>query len=280
MLDTLCRLLYTRVMSLVYRSFLEDDERVLKVFRKPIIFITHIVVLRACLWALLVLGVWYFYPAYNFEKRLWFDLNYVWQGLAGLGALHALGPVFFWYMNALVMTNESLIIIEWPKLFVRKSTRIDFHNLDEIAVERIGFKSFLLNYGNVILSKVNGGDEHQLPRMSRPGRVAKIIENYRENYLDHKNFTEESALKGLLSNMVQRQVGDEGQPDRVVYRSAPRVVVEEPPDEAAEVISRLAKAPSQTVKKVFRRQNFEDLPETEIEKRLDDTGGIDLDLDR
>ncbi len=265
-------------MALGFSSFLEDDERVIKVFRKPIFFVGRSFLLRVVLWALLVGAFWFFYPAYNFEKRMWFDLNYVWQILLVFGVIHSLGPVFFWYVNALVMTNESLIIIEWPKFFVRRSTRIDFHNLDEIAVERLGFRSFLLNYGNLILSKVNGGDAHLIARLSRPGRTAKIIETYRENYLDNKNFTEESALKGLLSNMVQRHVGDDGAPNRVVYKRP--VVTEEAPDEVAEVVENVIAAPKKVVKKTFQKKNFDNLDDTEIEKELDDTGGIDIDLDK
>ena len=114
------------------------------------------------------------------------------------------------------MSNESLIIIDWPKLFEKRFTRIDFHNLDEITVEKVGFGAFSLNYGMLTFQKVNGGEEFNVSQINRPNKVARIIESYRENILNQKNFTEESALKGLLSQMVQTHVKDNGQPDREI----------------------------------------------------------------
>ncbi len=260
-------------MKFGYGGFLEDDEQVLKVFRRPLVFLAKPLCLRVLFWGTLVFLWWFFYPAYFYEKKVWFDLNYVWQALALVGFINCMMPTFFWYMNAIVMTNESIIIIDWPRFFVRRSSRIDFHNLDEVTVERVGVRSFLFNYGNIIFGKVNGGDQHLVPRISRPSRAARIIENYREWHLDQKNFTEESALKGLLSGMVQRHVGDKGQPERSKddkkYITNP--VIQEAEDTETIVVRKPKSHHSKPV-----RTNVDDV---QVEKELDDTGGIDIDLE-
>lgn len=268
-------------MNWGFGAFLEDDEKVLRVFRRPVIFTLPWLIIRLALWGGVVGVVWFFYPAYN-----QMDLSYVWQGLALLGIIHTLAPLWQWYVNALVMTNESLIIVDWPRLWERRSTRIDFHNLDEITVERTGIKSFMLNYGNLLLAKINGGGEHVVSNLSRPRRAARIMEDYREWHLDQKNFTEESALKGLLSGIVQRHVGDAGQPER---RKAPEryetqsepnqnVVPSHPTDRVP--TSETNQQPiTEKIKRPFRRKNFDNLDDIEVEKRLDDTGGLDIDLE-
>ena len=262
---------------------MEDDEQVLRVFRRPLLFSIPGFTWRVLLWVLVVAAVWFFYPAYN-----QYNISYVWQALAVLGFVHSVSPLWKWYFNALVMTNESLIIVDWPKLWERRSTRIDFHNLDEITVERSGVKSFMLNYGNLMLAKINGGGEHVVYGLARPTKAARAIEDYREWHLDKKNFTEESALKGLLSGIVQRHVGEQGQPERqrrgaryeTTYEPADNKVESHPTERIVErVVPVAAVATEASPKKSFRKKNYDDMPDTEIEKDLDDTGGIDLDLD-
>lgn len=264
-------------MNWGFGAFLEDDENVLRVFRRPVLFSIPGFAVRALTWVVIVGAVWFFYPKYN-----QLNMTYVWQGLAFLGFVHTFTPMWKWYFNALVMTNESLIIVDWPTLWERRSTRIDFHNLDEITVERTGIKSFMLNYGNLCLAKINGGGEHLVRGLARPTKTARSIEDYREWHLDKKNFTEESALKGLLSGIVQRHVGERGQPERR-RRGARYETTYEPTENRVEtnnttIIEKVV-APSEPAKKKFHKKNFENLPDTEVEKDLDDTGGIDIDLD-
>lgn len=266
-----------------FKAFLETDEKVLRVFRQPILFSIPAFTIRACFWLAIVVTIWFFYPAYN-----QFNVSYIWQGLVLLGFLHTFTPVWKWYFNALVMTNESLIIVDWPKLWERRSTRIDFHNLDEITVERNGIKSFMLNFGNLCFAKINGGEQLTVKALTRPTRTARIIEDYREWFLDQKNFTEESALKGILSGLVQRHVGQQGQPERV-RRDARYETVSHAPQNETEIetgktvvrdgiLNGAADFKTQP-RKPFHKKNYDYLPDTEIEKNLDDTGGIDIDLD-
>ena len=257
-------------MRFLYRGFLEDDEKIKKVFRRPVIFIIQPMIFWGVTWALVVGACWYFYPQYNLEQS--FDLSLIWQIALIVGIIHTLIPGIAWYINAIVMTNESVIIIDWPKIFERRSTRIDLHNLDEITTERVGWRSFFLNYGNVIFNKVNGGEPIVVEKMWRPTRVARVVETYREWSLDKKNFTEESALKGLLSHVVKRHVGDHGQPlrekryDRYETTHDPLEAVEPERPQSIAPVRRRSKPVTQTDSGL------------EIEKQLDDTGGIDIDL--
>ncbi len=293
----------------IFNCFLEEDEFIIKVFRQPLFFFFHSIFLRAIFWGGLAFSIWFFYPRYEFAENLNFDINYIWQAVALVGILHSIGPFCFWYINSIIMTNESLIIVDWPKLFIRRSTRIDFHNLDEVTVEKLGIRAFLMNYGNIVLSKVNGGEAYTIPSISGPTRCARTIESYREKILDEKNFTEESALKGLLGGMVQRHVGDHGQPEpekrhaftrryenskhyqeeehyensqdlrevvrEIRYEKSPQPYFDHRQERRAQPM------PKRNIYQKFfgKKQEIQD-KDILVEKELDDGGGIDIDLGR
>ncbi len=266
-------------MHVIFSGFLEEDEKIKRVFRRPFLFALRPFLFWLIIWGGITFALWFFYPRYNLEYVKSYDLNLAWQLTAFIGICFILSPWFGWFVNAIVMTNESVVVVEWPKLFVRRSTRIDLHNLDEITTERVGWRSFFLNYGDVIFNKVNGGAPIIVKDMSCPNRIARVIETYREWSIDQKNFTEESALKGLLSHVVKRHVGETGQPHR--RRRYDRYDTEHNPQEVIEETGELVEEP---VRVVHTREIKRGKPVTqsdrniEIEKELDDTGGIDIDL--
>lgn len=274
-------------LKIGFGQFLEEDEKVHHVFRTPVLFMLFRVLINVAIWGGMAYGVWYFFRSYNAH-----DLTLIWQTAVAWAAYKILGSFFHWYYNAIIMTNESLLFIDWKKLFHRNFARIDFHNLDEIEVEKKGLRSFAWNYGTLRFQKVNGGGEIVVPHMNRPSYCARVIERYRESMIDHKNFTEESALKGLLSQMVQRHVGENGQPDRELEEAIDKVQgkgnTNTPSvplfEKAGEEPTRQKKSFFEKIKernkpKPQKERHFESMS-IEVEKELDDDGGIEFDLDR
>ncbi len=267
--------------------FIEEDETIFRVFRTPFLFIIPRLVFSALFWGALAYGVWYFYRSYSLESVsgmvTTYNLSFLWGGLVLLMLYKVIGSLGFWYYNGIIMTNESLVFVDWKKLFHRNFSRIDFHNLDEIEIEKKGLKSFFMNYGTLRFQKVNGGGEIVVPCMNRPLWVSRTIEKYREEILDSKNFTEESALKHLLSQMVQQHVGINGQPSR---KGEDYELLQEDFYEIAGKQKKIMK-PKPPQKKTsfgsfFKRgkKSTKAEPSIEVEKELDDTGGIDIDLGR
>lgn len=258
-------------MRFIFNGFLEKDEKIEKVFRRPVIFALRPFVLWTMLWTIITGVLWYFYPTYKLDSVAFYDLNLVWQFSALLGIGFALSPWVYWYVNSIVMTNESVVVIEWPKPFMRRSTRIDLHNLDEITTEKIGWKSFVLNFGDIVFNKVNGGMPIVVKNMSCPTRIARVIETYREQAIDQKNFTEESALKGVLSHVVRRHVGEAGQPERRRVSDGYYETTRDSNDESSS-------GTHISLQKKKGKPVDQSLDGVEFEKELDDTGGIDIDL--
>jgi len=231
-----------------FESFLEDNEEVMRVFRRPFSFAFVKMLWRATIWGGMAWILWFLYP----ERLFW-----GWIFVGGFAIFKVSSSFLHWYLNAILMTSENIIFVDWERPFQRRSTRIDYWNLDQVQTERIGFWAFFWNFGNLHFQKVNGGELIMFSNANRPVRTAKIIEGIREDMVDAKNFTEESALKNLLSQLVDRHVREEGQP----VREAEKPVVEPPAP---------AKKPKKTTVESER---------IEVEKKLDDTGGIEFDLD-
>ena len=259
--------------NLTFRIFLEEDERVIKVFRCPFMLAIGPIMLKGLIWLGMIYVMWFLYHRYNEV-----DLRLLWMGLGVLAFYQVFGGFFSWYYNAIVMTNEGLIFVKWKKLFDRSYTRIDFHNLDEIEVTKRGIRSFFLNYGTMNFQKVNGGDSYEVKRMNRPVTVSRIIEKYREDMINAKNFTEESALKHLLSQMVQSHVGEYGQPSREMEQyklnqEKAHLDLNISEKDKEELLAQKLAKKLKTKKPKFERQRIE------VEKELDDDGGIGIDLD-
>jgi hypothetical protein len=266
-----------RWKQLGFRGFLEDDEMVEEIFRRPFSFTFSDILVRAFLWGGLAWGVWWFYPRYDGYGELFFQG--IWFALLLFALYKILGAFLYWYVNAVLMTNENIIFVDWPKLFQRRSTRIDYWNLDQIEVERIGWQSFLYNYGTLNFQKVSGGDLFSFTRMSKPHKVAKIIEAYRELQVDNKNFTEESALKDLLSNMVQSHVRGSGQPERPEAGALSVKEKIEPSSPKKKKSNNKKGWFGELSKNAPEKFGSVEVLEIEVEKKLDDEGGIEIDLD-
>ncbi len=241
-----------------FGAFLEEDEYVVEVFRLPAAFMIGKFMIRFVGWMSLAGVVFFFFPT---------KLLYVWLALAAF-ALYRSGAAFFhWYVNSVLMTNEGVILVEWPTMFVKKYTRLEWFNLDQVSVERIGVQSFLGNYGTLIFMKM-GGDEMEVKNINRPHYVARTIEAYREKAMDEKNFTEESTLKGLISQLVLTHTQKNGQPER--------------PDaeESAKIEANFTPLPEDHPHhRSHHSRKVEGGTDVDIEKVLDDSGGIDFDLE-
>lgn len=246
--------------KIAFASFLEDDESIIAVFRRPFLFMFTRVILWTAVSGLIGFLFWFFIPEI---KGFSF-----WWGVALGGTFKILSVLAYWYVNAIVMTNESVLFIEWPRFFEKRNKRLDFTNLDSVAVEKKGAHSFLMNFGTLIFEKTGGGDPIEIERINTPTRVVRKIESYKEQKVDEKNFTEESALKDLLCQLVQTHVGENGQPKRAVEKALKQTVRVAETSETA-----LSKKPFfKRKKQKFETENIE------VETTFDDEGGVEIDL--
>ena len=245
-----------------FSNLLEDNEAIEDVFRKEFSSSFAKIVFFFILWGGLAGAVWYLFRFLSFWPI-------VEGALLSIAVYKSLFIFSKWYFNAILMTTENIIIVEWITFLHKKSSRIDYWNLDSIDVVRIGIRAFMGNYGDLYFMKYNGGILHSANRIHAPHRVARRIERYKEGQVDAKNFTEESSLKDLISGLVQTHVRDNGQPERGER------VAKRPENGKTVELERKQKEPKKSfIKNVFHPDEMA----IEVEKELDDDGGIEIDL--
>ena len=96
--------------KIVFGSFLEDDETILHIFRKPFLFFFTKFLFWGTIALVSVGGLYFFYP----------QLILICTGIAVVIFFRVFMIFLFWYSNAIIMTNESIINVEWPKFFNKK----------------------------------------------------------------------------------------------------------------------------------------------------------------
>jgi len=173
-----------------------------------------------------------------------------------------------WYANGILMTTECIRFVDWKKMFDVQMTRLDYWDQDQIIIQRVGAMPYILSYGDLVFMKISGGAPIEYKNINRPRKVMRVLTKNREVTLDEKNFMEEGALKNLISQMVQTQTRHGGQPGE-------RKNFSESGSEA--VAPQFDAKPEKRIRKK-KKSRFEEMS-VEIEKKLDDTGGIEIDLD-
>ncbi len=185
-----------------FGSFLEAEEELVGVFRQEFSYALSHIVVHGVLWWGWAWVVWFFFP---------FKLMPVWIGLYLAGIVHTLGTLLWWYYNAVILTNMNLIIVDWKKPFEKHVTRIDYWNLDEIVVQKQGIGSFMYHYGNLVFRKLSDGEPITYKRIGNPHRIATIIDDFKEKMVHDRNFSTDSGIRDLLSQVIGRHVeSDEG----------------------------------------------------------------------
>jgi len=194
-----------------FSDFLEEDEKVSAVFRHPLGGTFIKMIFFAGIWASIAWLVWFYWADYYYDYSSDNQYNLLWLIPAIIGAVKVFDIFMKWYANAILMTSESLVFSEFRHIFDRSASRIDYFDLDDVELEKKGVGDYLGNKGDLIFAKVSGGTK-EFKRIGSPRKIIRRIRKHKAKILDEKNFTEEGALKDLLSQLVQTHVRGKGQP--------------------------------------------------------------------
>jgi len=107
-----------------------------------------------------------------------------------------------WYFDALVITNQSLIDLEWVGFWNRSSTRIEYHTIEGVSYEINGFWAVMMNYGDISIERLGVGQPVGLSAVSFPKSVEREILNAQNEFMRNKSFRDHQSLKELLTNML------------------------------------------------------------------------------
>mgnify|MGYP001601984748 FL=1 len=131
------------VRGLLYRGFLNEGEEILLSLHR------HIFLESGRFVKLIIVGVGLPVALYFFFPEAWiFALVWGWLGL-----MRIVYVWLDWYYDAWLVTNVSIVHIEWDGFFRKAANRSEYHLVESIGYEVNGFWATLLNFGTIVIER-------------------------------------------------------------------------------------------------------------------------------
>jgi hypothetical protein len=191
------------IAEFFFTPYLEKDEKILRVFhRHPIVMFADM--LRVVFFGFgIPIFLFYLFPNFWVFFMIWFMVSLV----------RMVYVLFSWYHDVILVTNVSLIAVQWNGFFDRASSRLEYQQIDGSASSIRGFRQTMLNYGDLQITHGSG-----MPLVLRdaigPKSAEKIIMIYQEKFTSDQNLKDAGTLKTLLSTMLRHHAKTEGVPEQ------------------------------------------------------------------
>lgn len=193
-----------KIWQLLFKSFLEDKEKILFVIHKhPILQIKNFA--QVMFFGLLIpFGMWFLFPQTLIFTIIW--------GI--IGAIRLISEFFTWYFDLWLITNMNIIDIDQKSVFEKSSTRLEYHHIETITYEIKGIAPTLFNFGDIIVEKTTG-NKLKFRGAFRPKYKVKRLNEYQEKFATDRTFTDHATLKNLIADMLHTHVKKHGIPENV-----------------------------------------------------------------
>ena len=144
---------------------------------------------------------WWLFPEIGMFAAIWL----------AVGLLRFLYEFFDWYYDVWLVTNVSMIEIMWEGFFKKSSARIEYHTIQGIGYEVKGFWRTLFNFGTIGLEKF-AGNPSIFDGAINPKRKSEMLTRAQESFVTNKSFRDHRALQGILTDLLQRHIVENGVP--------------------------------------------------------------------
>jgi hypothetical protein len=175
----------------LFKPYLEDGEKIIHAFhRHPVVLVPDVVRISFFGFAIPIF-LWYLWP------NLWLCWL-IWICVSWIRLVYA---IFKWYHDSILITDASLLHVDWNGFFDRSSSRLDYHLITGTSSQIKGVLRTILNYGTVTIGATGSG--MTLPDAVNPKNVEKLVVIYQEKFISHQNVKDNDALKSLLVQLVR-----------------------------------------------------------------------------
>jgi len=183
-----------RITYYLFGPHLEKEEQILHVVHRH-----HFVMVRsgfkiAILHFFIPIFLWYVFPEIWFIFLVWVSYGFIAMNIM----------IFNWYFDAILVTNMSLIDVNWNGPFDRNSVRLEYAMVEGTSYAFKGVMQTLFNYGTMQVNRQGGGVGIELKDAINPAKVESVILSYQEKYLADKNLEDIGSLKSLLTEMIRK----------------------------------------------------------------------------
>lgn len=182
--------------DIIFKSYLEDGERILEVARRHIL-VLKIQAAKSSFFGIMVpLFLWFLIP----QGKIIFS---IWIGVGLFGVFY---HYLNWYYDVWLVTNKGIVDIERQGFFDVKATRVDYHLVQDITVTIKGVWQTLFNYGDVTLDRLVSSAAVILKDAANPKRLERVLKANQAKYVGEKSVKDHEKLKGMLSEMIAYHV--------------------------------------------------------------------------
>lgn len=187
------------IRDFLYRGYLAEGEKVQFVIHRHL-FMQYKDFLKIIFFGIfLPLFGWWLFPQIAIFAALWL----------AIGLLRFVYEFFDWYYDVWLITNQAIVEIMWEGFFKKSSLRIEYHTIQGIGYEVKGLARTIFNYGTVALEKFTG-NASVFDGAVNPRRKAEMLTKAQEDFVTNKSFRDHRALQGILTDMLQRHIVENG----------------------------------------------------------------------
>lgn len=181
--------------KILFRKLLDEGEKIVYVAHvHP--FIVYPVLFKATFFGLLMPIIGYIlFPL----------MPEVWSAWAILGGMVFFYRLIQWYMDAWVITTNSVINQEWHSPFHQSTNRIEYGNIEAITNEIKGFWATIFRFGNIQIDYVSS-NPIVLENVAAPKKVGRIIMEHQAQFVEHQTYDDHAKLKELLTTLLRSNI--------------------------------------------------------------------------
>lgn len=106
-----------------------------------------------------------------------------------------------WYFDAWLVTDRSVLDIEWNGFFHRSSTRLEYHTISGLSFTITGFWGTVFRYGRISIDTY-GNNSFVLENAANPKEVELNILACQEKAVENQSYRDHETLKGILAEMI------------------------------------------------------------------------------
>ncbi|HPO05601.1 MAG TPA: hypothetical protein PLQ36_00660 [Candidatus Gracilibacteria bacterium] len=187
--------------KIFFYRHLAEGEKILYAGHKHYIVLFHSVFKFILLGAIIPWGAYYLTQVII---MLWLAL--VFSFLVLIKFIYALMD---WYFDTVLVTNQSVLLLEWNGFFHQKSNRLDYSSIEGGEIELKGLGAKLFRYSDITIALI-GSDNITLTQIYKAQTLLAQIMKQKELIKHQKMANDRDSLHELLLDLVQEHISRHG----------------------------------------------------------------------
>ncbi len=188
------------VQKYLFKEHLDSGEKLFEVFHRHSIEIWK----RIFSWIIIgvILPIWIILYAHdlNFNYSWWWAIGWITLSLSWI-IYHFID----WYFDVMLITNYSILHVQWHGIFDKESSRIEYEDMKEVNISTEGALQTIFDYGQIEIATMSGG-KTIFQNIPNPQEAEQTLRRYKMNFTKFQRLTDSGEMENILSEMVNQHV--------------------------------------------------------------------------